>query len=112
MAEPKTEMKRLNRCSLHGEPKCWVDYDASTCPVCEIVFVLGVAKGTIEALRERIELLETVEGENSKLESRIFELEDRLPEQESPCEEPRRPEDMGARHGLDVAAGLKGADRD
>jgi hypothetical protein len=111
---PATEMKMLNRCNQHRG--CRVDFDGECCPVCETVLEMACqhaeTRGAKQWCEQEIDRLKKLETENRNLQSRIFELEDQLPEEDleddAPSEEPRRPEDMGARHGLDVSAGLGG----
>ena len=65
------------------------------------VFLLA---GAVANLKDEVAELEK---ERDELEDRFSEeLEDDL-ENDPPCEEPRQPEDMPARHGLNVAAGLE-----
>ena len=90
-------MQTVNRCNLRADCRVEAVYDQAE------------MSGRINHLREEIDRLKKVETDNAKLESRIFELEEKLEDVENdpPIDEPRRPEDMRAQHGLDMAAGLQ-----
>ena len=97
----RDEMKRLPRCNLH--PGCRLYYDGDRCPYCKMKSERSEMVGANQWLRGELDRLKYAHGvEIRTLESRILDLEDRLPDEE-PCEEPRRPEDMGSRHGLEVS---------
>jgi hypothetical protein len=104
----------LNNCALHDSRLVHFDGDPASCPVCNERCAHAETRGRLKCCKEEIDRLKKVEKDNAKLESRIFELEDRLSEEladtedDQSYEEPRRPEEMAARHGLNVSAGLRG----
>ena len=119
--EQQAEMKMLNRCNMHRD--CRVDFDGWHCPMCELWKEIDSYRLTVKRLsgkvRDRDEDLERCRNrifslgiDVANLKDTVAELEGRLPEEDveddGPCEEPRRPEDRGARHGLDASAGLGG----
>ena len=107
------EIKGASTCALHRD--CRVLFDVPTgCPMCEValtaVWEKAKLRGAANFLQREIARLKKREKEIPKLESRIFELEDRIAdltpecdEDGEPIKEPRPPEDLGARHGTEVS---------
>jgi hypothetical protein len=92
---------------------CQVVHNLDLCPVCEMVSDLKCAhaetRGRLKWCEKEIDRLKKLERDtHKKLQSRIWELEDLLPEEDleddPPIEEPLRRDDMGARYGTEVTA--------
>lgn len=106
-SDTKPQETILGGCLMH--PDCRVLYDVDECPVCKTVIDLKCnhteTRGANKFLKGEVARLKKVEKENTKLQSRIFELEEQLDnsEDDAPCEEPQRPGDMGASRGTEVS---------
>lgn len=99
--QPQVETKMLSSCGCkqHGDG-CQVHYDGPLCPMCEKVSAMecdhAKTRGARNYYKDEVDRLKKLETEIRTLQSRIFELED-----DPPIKEPRRPDDMPARHGLE-----------
>jgi len=77
--QPATEMVVLNSCGLH--PGYRAHYDGLRCPACEEAFEVAKMRGGMKFLQNEVERLKKLETENTTLQSRVWELEDRFSEE-------------------------------